>query len=165
MCNTGTPKMFQYSPILGRSSIWDLKYTFSLVWVPSPLKSILINESISETMSLYIILDIPYREVTEIFPETTAPGEGPLILALRRIAALYSLHGDCGITAYCCVAMKLNSFKGVLHPWALFLKTLCIFSKNKATSDRASYGYGQKCSKELKNHSLTSVETIVVKLQ
>ena len=27
--NTGTPEMFQYSPILGRSSIWDLKYTFS----------------------------------------------------------------------------------------------------------------------------------------
>ena len=28
-------------------------------------------------------------------------------------------------------------FKGVLHPWALFLKTLCIFSKNKATSDKS----------------------------
>ena len=56
-------------------------------------------------------------------------------------------------------------FKGVLHPWALFLKTLCIFSKNKATSDKVSYGSGQKCSKELKNHSFTSVETIVVKLQ
>ena len=26
--------MFQYSPILGRSSIWDLKYTFSHI----PLK-------------------------------------------------------------------------------------------------------------------------------
>ena len=57
------------------------------------------------------------------------------------------------------------SFKGVLHPWTLFLKTLCIFSKNKATSDKLSYGSGQKCSKELKNHSFTSVETIVVKLQ
>ena len=56
-------------------------------------------------------------------------------------------------------------FKGVLHPWALFLKTLCIFSKNKVTSDKVSYGSGQKCSKELKNHSFTSVETIVVKLQ
>ena len=56
-------------------------------------------------------------------------------------------------------------FKGVLRPWALFLKTLCIFSKNKATSDKVSYGSGQKCSKELKNHSFTSVETIVVKLQ
>ena len=55
--------------------------------------------------------------------------------------------------------------KGVLHPWALFLKTLCIFSKNKVTSDKVSYGSGQKCSKELKNHSFTSVETIVVKLQ
>ena len=62
--------------------------------------------------------------------------------------------------------MKDNDkrFKGVLHPWALFLKTLCIFSKNKATSDKVSYGSGQKFSKELKNHSFTSVETIVVKL-
>ena len=55
--------------------------------------------------------------------------------------------------------------KGVLYPWALFLKILCIFSKNKVTSDKASYGFGQKCSKELKNHSFTSVEIIVVKLQ
>ena len=39
--------------------------------------------------------------------------------------------------------------KGVLHLWALFSKTLCIFSKNKATSDKVSYGSGQKCSKEL----------------
>ena len=57
------------------------------------------------------------------------------------------------------------ALKGVLHPWALFLKTLCIFSKNKAISDKVSYESGQKCSKELKNHSFTSVETIVVKLQ
>ena len=55
--------------------------------------------------------------------------------------------------------------KGVLHLWALFLKTLCIFSQNKATLDKVFYGSGQKCSKELKNHSFTSVETIVVKLQ
>ena len=48
--------------------------------------------------------------------------------------------------------------KGVLHPWALFLKTLCIFLKNKATLDKVSYGSGQKCSKELKNHSFPSVE-------
>ena len=27
--NTGTHKVFQYLPILGRSSIWDLKFTFS----------------------------------------------------------------------------------------------------------------------------------------
>ena len=63
---------------------------------------------------------------------------------------------------------KVNNikFKGVLHLWALFLKTLCIFSKNKATLiDIVSYGSGQKCSKELKNDSFTSVETIVVKLQ
>ena len=63
------------------------------------------------------------------------------------------------------VIQKLQSLKGVLHPWALFLKTLYIFSKNKTTSDKVSYGSGQKCSKELKNHSFTSVETIVVKLQ
>ena len=56
-------------------------------------------------------------------------------------------------------------FKAVQHPWALFLKTLCIFSKHKATLDKVSYGSSQKCSKELKNHSFTLVETIVVKLQ
>ena len=60
---------------------------------------------------------------------------------------------------------KAKLIKGVLHLWALFLKTLCIFSKNKATSDKVSYGSGQKCSKELENYSFTSVETIVVKLQ
>ena len=60
---------------------------------------------------------------------------------------------------------NIRILKGVLHLWALFLKTLCIFSKNKATSDKVSYGSGQKCSKELKNYSFTSVETIVVKLQ
>ena len=59
----------------------------------------------------------------------------------------------------------LNKVKGVLHLWALYLKTLCIFSQNKATSDKVFYGSGQKCSKELKNHSFTSVKTIVVKLQ
>ena len=52
---------------------------------------------------------------------------------------------------------RLKYFKGVLHLWALFLKVLCIFSKNKATSDKVSYGSGQKCSKELKNHNFTSV--------
>ena len=55
--------------------------------------------------------------------------------------------------------------KGELHPWVLFLKTLCMFSKNKATLDKVSYGCGQKCSKEFKNHSFTSVEATVVKLQ
>ena len=47
--------------------------------------------------------------------------------------------------------------KGVLHHWALFLKVLCIFSKNKATSEKVSYGSGRKCFKELKNHNLASV--------
>ena len=55
--------------------------------------------------------------------------------------------------------------KGVLHLWTLFLKTLCINSKNKAILDKVSYGSGQKCSKELKKYSFTSVETIVVNLQ
>ena len=56
------------------------------------------------------------------------------------------------------------NIKGVLHPWALFLKALCIFSKNKATLDKASCGSGQTCSKELKNHSFISAEAVVVKL-
>ena len=53
------------------------------------------------------------------------------------------------------IKSKISEFKGVLHPWTLFLKTLCIFSKNKATSEKVSNGSGQKCSKELKNHSFT----------
>ena len=52
-----------------------------------------------------------------------------------------------------------------MHPLALFLKTLCFFMKNKATLDKVSYGSDQKCSKKLKNHSFTPVETIVLKLQ
>ena len=48
--------------------------------------------------------------------------------------------------------------------WALFLKTLYIFSNIKATLEKVSYGSGQKCSKEVKNHSFTLAETIVVKL-
>ena len=65
------------------------------------------------------------------------------------------------------IQMKDNyrPFKGVLHLWALFLKTFCIFSKNKATLDKETYASGQICSKELKNHGFTSVEAIVVKLQ
>ena len=61
--------------------------------------------------------------------------------------------------------VAMVSIKGLMHTWALFLKTLCSFSKNKATLDKISYGSGQKCSKELRKHSFTSVETIVVKLQ
>ena len=61
--------------------------------------------------------------------------------------------------------LKGEKVKEVPHLWALFLKTLCIFSKNKATLDKVSYGSGQKCSKELKNNSFTSVDAIVVKLQ
>ena len=57
------------------------------------------------------------------------------------------------------------SVKGVRHPWTLVLKSLCIFSKNKATLVEVSNGSDQKCSKELKNHSFTSVEPMVVKLQ
>ena len=60
---------------------------------------------------------------------------------------------------------NMSWIKGVLHLWALFLKTLCIFSKNKPNLDKVSYGSGQKCSTELKNYSFTSVEAIVVKLQ
>ena len=36
---------------------------------------------------------------------------------------------------------------------------------DNVTLDKVSYGSGKKCSKDLKNHTFTSVETIVVKLQ
>ena len=53
---------------------------------------------------------------------------------------------------------------GGTAPWTLFLKTLCIFSKSKATLDKVSNGSNYTCLKELKNHSFISVETIAVKL-
>ena len=61
--------------------------------------------------------------------------------------------------------IKVVKFKGVQQPWALFFKDLARFLKNNAILDNVSYGSGQKCSKEVKNHSFTSAETIVVKLQ
>ena len=63
------------------------------------------------------------------------------------------------------IEMYLTLLRGYCTPGPYFWR-FCTFSqKNKATSDKVSYGSGQKCSKELKNHSFTSVETIVVKLQ
>ena len=63
---------------------------------------------------------------------------------------------------YCDYILKqTTTIKGVLHPWASFLKTLCIFSKKNVILDKVSYRSGQKCSKELKNYSFTSVEAIV----
>ena len=50
-------------------------------------------------------------------------------------------------------------------PLGLIFEDFVYFLKNKATLDKVSYGSGQNYSKELKNHSFTSVETIVVKLQ
>ena len=58
----------------------------------------------------------------------------------------------------------LLPLRGYCTPGPYFWR-LCIFSKNKATLDKVSYGSGQKCSKELKNHSFTSIEAIVLKLQ
>ena len=93
----------------------------------------------------------------------------PETLDTRLICILLSASHDVLLTkewyGFPTVNKFIKAFKGVLHPWALFLKTLCIFSKNKATLDKVSHGSGQKCSKELKNHSFTSVETTVVKLQ
>ena len=70
---------------------------------------------------------------------------------------------------FCCCS-NLGFLNEVQHPWVLFLKTLCNFSKKnknknkktktkktkkkKTTLDKVSYGSGQKCSKELKNRSL-----------
>ena len=59
------------------------------------------------------------------------------------------------------ITLIFEDFKGEQHPWALFLKTMCILSKNKATLDKVSYGSGQKSFKELKNYS----RDLFVKLQ
>ena len=106
-------------------------------------------------------------------------GQGQFSMTIVLCSALNYFYGEfLSFTTYLAIGMLpqlksqrpqeplwISTFKGVLHLWALFLKTLCIFSKNKATSDKVSYGSGQKCSKELENYSFTSVETIVVKLQ
>ena len=60
---------------------------------------------------------------------------------------------------YCFIHLR-----GYCTPGPYFSR-LCAFSQKIKQLDRESYGSGQKCSKELKNHSFTSVETIVVKLQ
>ena len=55
---------------------------------------------------------------------------------------------------------------GATVPLGLILEDFVHFlKKNKATWEKISYGFGQKCSKELKNRSFTSVETTFVKLQ
>ena len=94
-----------------------------------------------------LLLSTEYSKMS-LSPSTEDSKMSPMLSLLKRV--------EC----YCCYLLK-----GVLHPCALFLKTLCNFSKNKATSGKIFYGSGQKCSKELKKHSFTSVETIVVKLQ
>ena len=63
---------------------------------------------------------------------------------------------------------KVNSYLGGLGYGGtallgLIFEELCIISKNKATLDKVSYGSGQKYSKELKNYSFTSAETIVAR--
>ena len=96
----------------------------------------------------------------------TPPVATPLLITLTVLLwVMQSYHTSPVRRIISLACINIPFIKGVLHPWTLFLKTLCIFSKNKATSDKVSYGSGQKCSKELKNHSFTSVETIVVQLQ
>ena len=90
-------------------------------------------------------------------------GEGETCEKNPTEAKTAHLMQNCAI--FCYFKHEIQFFKGVLHLWALFLKTLCIFSKNKPILDKVSYGSGQRCSTELKNDSFTSVEAIVVKLQ
>ena len=60
----------------------------------------------------------------------------------------------------------LNFFKGGTVPLGIIFEDFVHFLKKiNATLDKVSYGSGQKCSKELKNYSFTSAETIVVNLQ
>ena len=47
--------------------------------------------------------------------------------------------------------MQFYALRGYCTPGPYFLKTLCIFSKNKATLDKVSNGSDWKCSNELSN--------------
>ena len=53
--------------------------------------------------------------------------------------------------------------EGVLHPWSLFLKILCIFSKNKVTLTKYPIGLIRNVPRNSKI-SFISIETMVVKL-
>ena len=55
-----------------------------------------------------------------------------------------------------------NNINGVQHPRALFSKTLCIFSKK--IKQFWTKNLMDLVRNEVKNHSFTSVETIVEKL-
>ena len=90
-------------------------------------------------------------------------------------ASVHADHADGASNRVCLVLYILwfllfylqiakTTLRGYSTPGPYFWR-LCIFSKNKAALDKLSYWSGQKCSKELKNCSFTSVETIVVKLQ
>ena len=47
------------------------------------------------------------------------------IILQKCISVTYEMHFDYDFV----MKVKVKLFKGVLHPWALFLKTLCVFSK------------------------------------
>ena len=108
----------------------------------------------------------PVGNLVSVSSRTKTYGERAIVVADPTLWNAVPVHiRNSPTIAHFKTQLKTHLFKGVLHPRALFLKTLCIFSRNKATSDKVSYGSGQKRSKKLKNHSFTSVETIVVKLQ
>ena len=89
--------------------------------------------------NLGLINNVTYQKETLL--------ERPIRQPLRHIQTVNRASLFSGVDSYLCKWTFTHIIKGVLHLWALFLKVLCIFSKNKATSDKVSYGSGQKCSK------------------
>ena len=65
------------------------------------------------------------------------------MLIISGLNALLLLLGECMTLLFLTWLTIYVFLKGVLHPWTLFVKTLCIFSKNTATVDKVSYGSGQ----------------------
>ena len=49
---------------------------------------------------------------------------------------ILNVHNITGMSVFSIGCIAFSILKGVLHPWALFLKILCIFLKNKATSEK-----------------------------
>ena len=100
-------------------------------------------EIIGINVAIFFINKVCTMSVTFAFPVNSSSSMSLHTIKITHWFCCKQKHTSC--------KLKFDDLKGVLHLWALFLKTLCIFSNNKATSDKVSYGSGQKCSKELEN--------------
>ena len=82
-------------------------------------------------LMLLLLLLLLFKEALENFSLIPQFFSNKLRFLYHRSVYLYS---DCMLNLTC----NFN-LRGYSTPWTLFLKTLCIFSKHKATLDKLSY--------------------------